>query len=327
MTLKGFKVQKNHMEKQFPLLLISILFFACSPAEDDTTPPLGTSENLLKIKLQFDPDQIRLGNFGEEVSVPAGNAASTPDFHAMSIHFMELVPTALTPYKAGEQIYQGEEVVANNPNSFNFTTAIDFDKAIVVDEGEVFLEIPLKNITPGTYKHIRTSVAYQNYEVQFNLLNVPYVGDLPNQSGTIASFVGYNTSISDLEVNQMSFAVNDFKLQGFWAFETGLSDPWSAFNQVFSGEAPEGSTTVVNPFPNAPIPQGSCVVSGSLDQDLVITGAETEDIVLTLSYSINDSFEWIDLNGNGEWDIDASDAQNSEGVVDMGLRGLKGIVE
>jgi hypothetical protein len=40
-----------------------------------------------------------------------------------------------------------------------------------------------------------------------------------------------------------------------------------------------------------------------------------------LSFSVNQSFEWMDVNGNGEWDFDVS-GQIVESVVDMGLRGL-----
>ena len=40
---------------------------------------------------------------------------------------------------------------------------------------------------------------------------------------------------------------------------------------------------------------------------------------MTLSLSINKSFEWVDTNGNGKWDVTTSGV---ESVVDMGLRGL-----
>ncbi|MEL6970230.1 MAG: DUF5996 family protein [Bacteroidota bacterium] len=141
--------------------------------------------------------------------------------------------------------------------------------------------------------------------------------------GTIASFVGYNTHINNLQVSTLEVPVNTTHLQGFWAFETQLAAPYDSYNQVFTGQVPADATTVVNPFPNAPIPAGSCVVAGSLDLPLSITGEEQEDVELTLSFSINGSFEWVDHNGNGEWDIDVSNGSESEPVVDMGLRGLK----
>jgi len=244
----------------------------------------------------------------------------------LGAHFIELVPEKWTPYKNGTPVYQGAEVPDNSPNTFGFTTAIDFDKAVKVGNDEYFFEIPISELAVGTYKHIRVSVAYQNYTVAYNLKNIPIVGDLNNESGTIASFLGYNTFIDDLLVNEMNTSVNDSKLQGFWAFETDFSAPYTSYNQIFSGQAPANATTVVNPFPEAPIPQGSCVVSGSLDRDLEITGTETEDLELTLSFSINGSFEWEDKNGNGKWDLDAQNPGASEAVVDMGLRGLQAIV-
>jgi hypothetical protein len=128
-----------------------------------------------------------------------------------------------------------------------------------------------------------------------------------------------------LDLLDLSLDVNDTKLQGFWAFETDLSTPFQNFNQIYNGESPGNATTVVNPFPSQ-IPQGSCDVSGSLDKALTITGNEPEDIELTLSFSVNNSFEWEDTNGNNEWDIDVENG-NIESVVDMGLRGLKVFVE
>jgi hypothetical protein len=79
----------------------------------------------------------------------------------------------------------------------------------------------------------------------------------------------------------------------------------------------------VNPlFASSPIPPGSCVVTGKFATPLVITGQETENLTLTLSFSINNSFEWIDSNGNGQLDIYADGVTPAEKIVDMGLRGL-----
>jgi len=104
--------------------------------------------------------------------------------------------------------------------------------------------------------------------------------------------------------------VNGNKLQGYWGIETIAG--------VQTGQSPEGATTVPNPlFATSPIPQGSCIVTGKFDKNLEITGNETEDITVTMSLSINQSFEWVDKNGNGKWDVDLD-----ENVVDMGLRGL-----
>lgn len=310
------------MNKILPL--IAFLGFLVSSCQKDGPTGPTTTDKVLRFKLKFDPDQLRLDNLGNpSAELPATHAAQTPDFHAMSAHFIELVPDEFTPYQAGTFIYKGEELPADNPNPFNFTTAIDFEKAIVVDEGEVFLEVPIAAVAPGTYRHIRVSVTYQHFDVKFNLVNVPIVGQLSQQKGTVASFVGYNTFIEKLLIREGELNVSDFKLQGFWGFETNLDAPYAAYNQTSSGQAPVNSTTVVKPFPNAAIPQGSCVVSGSFEQPLVITGEEKADVEITLSLSINQSFEWEDLNGNGEWDIDAQAPLHSEKVVDMGLRGLK----
>lgn len=64
------------------------------------------------------------------------------------------------------------------------------------------------------------------------------------------------------------------------------------------------------------------MVTGKFDTPLIITGKETEDLTVTLSFSVNQSFEWIDDNSNGQLDIYADGVTPIEKIVDMGLRGL-----
>lgn len=80
-------------------------------------------------------------------------------------------------------------------------------------------------------------------------------------------------------------------------------------------------------------PEDGFVIPGSPENN----DDDLPDIALTLRYSVNDSFEWIDFNGNGELDwyliVDAnkteitldSDAMSNveqDAVVDMGTRGF-----
>ncbi len=59
------------------------------------------------------------------------------------------------------------------------------------------------------------------------------------------------------------------------------------------------------------------MVTGKFSTPLTITGVDKKNVVITLSLSTNNSFEWIDTNGNGKYD-----PSEGENVVDMGLRGL-----
>ena len=121
-----------------------------------------------------------------------------------------------------------------------------------------------------------------------------------------------------------SLSLPSGKKQGFWAFETNLTAPYDSYNQLSSGDAPAGATTVVNPLAaTSPIPAGSCVVTGKLLTPLVVTGKETQNVSVTLAFSVNKSLEWVDTNGNGQldWYADPSKGTN-ERIVDMGLRGL-----
>lgn len=281
-------------------LLGCTLAFSSCKKDDKDDKDIKTEEPVLRFKYKLDPNQERLGNLGTPAPMPQGHAGQNPQFNGISAHYVELAQTAYTQIGDGAILFKNEETTQGGSN------AIVFSKEVVKKDGEVFLEIPLKDVAPGSYEWLRVSLAYQNYDVAFDALGQTY-------TGTLASFVGYNTYISSYKVKDSTIAVNGNRLQGYWAFETIYS--------VESGQAP--ATTVPNPIQaTSPIPPGSCLVTGDFAAPLIITGEETEDITIVVSLSTNKSFEWQDLNGNGKWD-----PLDGEHVVDMGLRGLKPIVE
>ena len=281
---------------KFSILLICGLTMSCSEDKDDNLQPDLTEANLV-IKLNFDPNQARLGNLGQPVSVATGNAAQSPSINRMSANYIELAPTALTPLETGEIIYVGAQTTAGGAQ------AINFQNATFAGDDETFITIPLSDIASGNYEWVRVSLAYQEGDI-----NVLVNGQ--DITGTLASFVGYNSYITSFDLNGSAFDINENKPQGFWAFE--------ALGFTTQGQAPEGSTTVPNPlFDSSPIPPGSCVVTGEFENGLTVTGNETQDIIVTLSFSINNSFEWTEVNADGKYEPDAG-----EQVVDMGLRGL-----
>ena len=295
-------------------LLLFFFFFSCKM---ENLPNSNNYKAKLNFTLKLDEVQQRLNSFGLPADIPVGHAVQTPNFKSMSIHYIELAPNAFTPLGEGVILFKGQETDKGGEN------AVDFDKAILGENNQVFATISLKDLPHGTYEWVRTSVTYQNYDIKFNLRNVPILGDLNNQAGTIASFVGFNTYISTISHSNKVLIVNDNKKQGFWAFETAFDAPYDIYNAIYSGQAPSSATTVVNPiFQSSPIPAGSCVVTGKLTTPLIITGNEKEDLTIQLSYSTNGSFEWEDKNGNGELDFFTDDAANNENIVDMGLRGL-----
>lgn len=299
--------------RNYATLFLFALLFLFSNCKKESSE----SESKLQFKFNFDPNQARLNNIGQPASLPAGNAAQTPEFREMSVHYIELAPSALTLLGAGAIVYKGAETTKGGEN------AVDFDQVAKGGNNQIFTTISLKNVPPGTYEWVRASVTYQNYDVKFNINNIPIIGNLSQQKGTVASFVGFNTYISSVTPRSKTLSVNDDKKQGFWAFETNLSAPYDAYNQLSSGAAPAGATTVVNPlFASSPVPAGSCVVTGKFDTPLVITGTETKDLTVTLSFSVNQSLEWVDTNPNGQWDIYADGVTPPEKIVDMGLRGL-----
>jgi hypothetical protein len=283
------------MKKIFFLLVMALAtasFFSCS--KESSTEPM------LIIKFKFDPNQARLNNWGEASTIPTENAAQTPIFNTIGSHYIELAPNANTPLLSGTVLYRGVETTNGGAN------AIDFSKEKMVTEDEVFLKIPIAQIAAGNYQWIRVSLAYQNYQIAVRAAN----GN--DYDGTLASFVGFNTYLTTFNIGNAIFPVNGNKEQGYWAF--ALNDqPYSS-----SGQAPEGATTVPNPLhATSSIPLKSCVVTGKFETPLAITGQETSDITMTLSLSINHSFEWKEVNFDGKFEPSAG-----ENVVDMGLRGL-----
>lgn len=271
----------------------SFSIFSCEDLDDTPTEPM------LIVKFKFDPTQERLNNFGVPTALASGHGAQSPIFNTISSHYVELAPDATTQLGFGNILYHAPETSLGGAN------AIDFSQSKIVAEGETFIEIPLKKIVSGNYQWLRVSLSYQNYQINVRSSGQDY-------QGTLASFVGFNTYIGSHSIGNTFFQVDGNRAQGYWAF--ALNDlPYST-----SGQAPANATTVPNPIAaTSPIPAGSCVVTGKFATPLAITGFEKKNIVVTVSLSTNNSFEWIDLNNDGKYEPAAG-----ETLVDMGLRGL-----
>lgn len=288
----------------FFITLLAIIAVSCKKNDGSS----NTEPARVVFKFKFDSTQVRLNNIGLPVGVGAGRAALSPRFNVMSAHYIEFAQNAFTPLGSGFVLYRAPEVTTGGSN------AIDFSRAIKKGANEDFFALALKDIPNGSYEYIRLSLAYQNYDIDFKF-------GAAMQTGTVASFIGFNTYISSFPIKTITQNVNANKLQGFWAFES--------LGTSISGQAPPGATTVPNPiFTTSPIPQGSCVVTAAFvdaagnPKPLVITGGIVKDINVLLSLSTNKSFEWIEVTNDGIFEPSIG-----ETVVDMGLRGLKPIVQ
>ena len=281
-------------------ILFGFVFVSCEKDDDGVTFFDNTvQEPSLIVKFKFDKNQMRLNSLGQQTAVTSGNAAISPDFNTISAHYFELSQTAMTQIGQGTILYHAPETTMGGGN------AIDFDQSIIVAEGETFLKIPLRTIAAGSYQYVRVSLGYQNY-------NIPVRSEGIDYAGTLASFVGFNTYISSFDIDNAFFDINANRLQGYWAFK--LND----FPYQTQGQAPAGATTVPNPIAaTSPIPAGSCVVTGKFANNFVVTGNETKNIVMTLSLSVNNSFEWHEVTVDGKYEPSIG-----ENVVDMGIRGL-----
>lgn len=287
-----------------------LLVSACKKDPDPIEPPAEQGPRLI-FKFKFDSTQVRLNNLGQPVTVAPGNEAQCPKMNSMAAHYIELAQNDFTALGAGEILYRATE------NTVGWSNAVMFDDLNLVAEGEEAFSIPLSDVAAGSYKWIRLSVAYQNYDIKFK--SNSYVG-----WGTIASFLAFNTLINDYMIKTQTINVGADKLQGYWGFEANI--PFFGY-YTLTGEAPAGATTVVNPNPNSPIPAGSCVITAQFEDangnplNLSITGNETEDIIVTVSISTNKSFEWIENSGDNLYEPAAGDT-----LVDMGVRGIIPII-
>lgn len=290
----------------YSVLVLSLIVQSCKKDPDPVVDP--EPEPKLIFKFKFDSTQTRLDNLGNVSTVPSGHEAQSPVFNKMSAHYIEMASNDITPLGSGVVLYTAAQTTAGGPN------AIDFSQAVLAGDNEIFFSVPLSQVAAGNYKWLRVSLAYQNYDIKFK--EGTYSG-----IGTIASFVGFNTYITDYTIKDQTITVNDDKLQGYWGFEAYI--PFFGYFTT-TGQAPPGATTVVNPIQStSPIPSGSCVVTGQFVDatmnlsNLVITGNETEDIVITVSLSTNKSFEWIENSSDTFYEPNAGDT-----VVDMGVRGM-----
>ena len=298
------------MSRSFQLIIgLSIVLLSCKKEKEQS------QENYLVFKFKFDSTQVRLNNLGQPAILPAGNAAQSGKMNIMSAHYIELTPNGTTLLGQGTVVYRAPET------SVGGSMAIDFEKAAKAGNGEEFYKIPLKNISPGTYEWIRISLAYQNGDVKARV-DTTIQGISINQDldASLASFIGFNNYIKSFKIKNLEQPVNGNRKQGFWGFETTLNINGTLIPVKDSGQAPPGTTTVVNPlFNSSPIPPGSCVVTAAFaaGKKLTVTGNETKDIVVECSFSTNKSIEWIDVIPNGKWE-----PLKGEKLVDMGVRGL-----
>jgi hypothetical protein len=318
----------------FPVLILVIsgtFLNSCKKDEDTepepqtTTPVTACTTNTsfvpdtasgprLIFKFKFDSTQVRLNNVGDPSAIPVGNAAQSPVFNLMSQHYIELAGD-MDSLGHGQVLYTGISTTAGGSKAINYCASTQ------TGQDAIFFSKAISELTPGSYKWLRVSLAYQNYSITYKANVIP-----GNQlgTGTIASFIGYNTYVTGYQINGHSYSPSSTAggpgnhAQGYWGFETNV------LGTNYFADGQSAGTTVPNPlFATSPIPSGSCVVTGQFVDNtmsvspLVITGSETSDIVITVSLSVNKSFEWHEVTADGYYQPELG-----ENVVDMGVRGM-----
>lgn len=295
------------MRNVFLALLTLCLFSACDKEENQERKPK------LIVTFRWDSTVDRQDNFGDLATIPAGNAAQSPDFEQLGIHFAGLYADKFTAFDQGVSLLETPRVTTGGTN------AIEYSSIFKIEGAEDKLEFNLEDIPTGTYEYFRMSIAYQQYKIDYNLkgANLPMgISDDIDTRGTLTSFLGFNNYISEHTVGDSTLRVNQNKLQGYFAFQSSVDIMGVSYPFLTTGDAPQ--TTVPNPInATSPVPAGSCLVTGKMNQVLTIPANPTEDIELEIVVSINNSFEWEDTNANGKYE-----PLLNEKVVDMGTRGV-----
>ena len=286
------------------LVICGLFLQSCQKDDSQPATPTGPKVNFI---FKFDSTQARLDGFGNPSAMPANHRGQSPRFNAMSAHYVEMDTSQWLALGAGAVLYRAPEVTTGG------ATAIDFSQSTFAGNNQVFLSVPLSSLAAGSYKWLRVSLAYQNYNVYMHETTFNTSFD-----ASVASFIGFNTYVSNYKVRDSTITLNSNKLQGYWAVEGVDNILGTNYGFLSQGQAPPGATTVPNPlFASSPIPAGSCVVTGQFASPLIVTGAETSDINIQVSLSTNKSFEWKTVDGNATFDPATGDT-----VIDMGIRGM-----
>ena len=334
------------MNKFFVIALTALAFVSCTK---------GTNERYLILKVKFDPTSAPLNDSGFLYATPVGNGALTPTYNSMAPAYIELAPDLGTPdstvpYKSDFKytLFSSENATDNFGHSGVRYTSLQITK-----DGEAMVSIPLNTITPGTYRFLRLAVAYQNFDILYKLDST--VSNLYH-NGTLypsASFYGmYHASISafsdstffDNGFTVSNYTVNNMppktvKKSGFYGFETQLgtnsfyyplektstlqvADSVASVNTIYAKvKTPKNASVFTAPFYTINFKN---YTQDTIMTPLVITGGETESIIIDCTMITKNSFEWKNDNGNGVWDAYSNKpGAKNEGVYNFGFRGMK----
>ncbi len=310
--MQAFLTQMLKMKFLKLIIILGVALLAINCGSDDDATASNPSPKL-KVQFLLSTTADRLDNFGDPIGIAPGNAAQSPEFEILGFHFAGVYQNKFTPYD------QGETLFITPTTTLGGAEAIDFNEEFFITADNNSFEIPLSELSAGTYEYFRASVGYQKYKIVMNLEGTntsPNWDDNVDVNPTLASFLGFNTYIDSYTIQDSLVQVQANKLQGYFGMEIQHNFSGFQYGDVITGETPQ--TTVPNPINStSPVPAGSCVVTGQFPEALVIPANPTSDIEIEVVISINNSFEWVDSNGNGKWE-----PALGETVVDMGTRGV-----
>lgn len=330
------------MKKIFGFIFLVSLFASCTK---------GTNERYLILKFRFTDTLQPLNDTGKIYTdadrQSLGWTGLTPIVNKISAHKVLFYNNDPSLNEAPYPVYIGKESFTKR---FGDSLGIDYDKASMVKEGENLIEIPLSTLRPGTYNWMLVELSYQNLTVPIRLdsvwqpvyinnqIAIPSAGLFGVYSATVAGFSGFNHFFNTgFYINKYFYRSNkdSFYLNDGWYFTESTLGA-NGFNYPLDSTylSDRGEIVKVNPLHKNPL-ANSKNLSAALFQTLkftkqgnpimtttplVITGNETESIVIECALATKNCFEWRDNRTNGMWD-----AYRRE-PVRFGFRGMQPVV-
>jgi len=269
-------------------LFFVFLIIACVKENDQQGMPLPKLSQL-KMILKFDSTQVRLDNYGNIAIIPTGHEAQSPLSYSVSIKQIELLRDSSADYYAGANYFYNSSATQQ-----------------LAHEGIAFDEYISSHDAPGTFKWIRVYFGLQNFRIRCKV-NGNVV------EGSLLSFLKPVNNENEYLIND-STIINDSTMnKGQWFLELD-----GGISPILAGQVqPESAISQPNSLHYSwPAPSDLYVVTCPINPILSI-GRPYYDTV-TLSISINKSFEWVEHS-----DPDYFEPLNGDTIVDFGIRGVQ----
>lgn len=135
------------------------------------------------------------------------------------------------------------------------------------------------------------------------------------------SFLAHACYVPQFYIGDSLEKINNIRAQGFTISQLHYTTP--SIHHVYRSSSK--LVTAPNPiYKTCPsIPRSGIITAGFLNKNVVISESSNTDIVIDVSFSTKQAFEWEDNNKNGSFDV----IPVYETIANIGLRGMQPTVK